>query len=156
MPATLYGEYDDFDVDTAHVCGALVGKFVKAMREGADAVEVWGDGSQVRDFLYVGDFVGLLMNLMPKCNRDFLNVSHGTGTSIRKLAETIQEATGFEGQIIFNINRYVGDTHKVIDSQKLKNKYGLIPEVSLIDGIQKTVDWYQSKYESVKDVKKFH
>jgi GDP-L-fucose synthase len=57
IPATMYGEHDDFDADTAHVCGALVARFVHAVRQNLPEVEVWGDGSQVRDFMDVKDFV---------------------------------------------------------------------------------------------------
>jgi GDP-L-fucose synthase len=155
IPATLYGENDDFSLETAHVCGALVGKFVQAVREGIQEVEVWGDGTQVRDFLYVGDFVDTLVSLISLCERDILNVSPGKGTSIKELAETIRVASGFDGEVVYNTDRYVGDPHKTMDSQKLRNKYNLAVKGTLQEGIQRTVDWYAASYESIKDRRKF-
>lgn len=155
IPATLYGEDDDFSLETAHVCGALVGKFVQAVHEGIKEVEVWGDGTQIRDFLYVGEFIKTLLSLMSLCEQDILNVSPGKGTSIKELAETISMASGFDGKIVYNTDRYVGDPHKTMNSHKLSNKYNLAVKGALQDGIQRTVNWYAASYESIKDRRKF-
>jgi GDP-L-fucose synthase len=155
IPSTLYGEYDDFSLDTAHVCGALIGKFVNAVREGLSEVEVWGDGTQMRDFLYVRDFIEILLSLFPLVERDILNVSTGAGTSIMELSSTIKKASGFDGRITFNTDRYVGDAHKVMDGKKLRDKYQLSVPGTLSQGVQRAVDWYSDSYESLKDKRKF-
>lgn len=155
IPATLYGEYDDFHVETAHVCGALIGKFVKAVREGDAAVEIWGDGTQVREFIYAKDFVLALLHMIPLCDRDVVNVGPGAGTSIRELAEAIRQAVGFQGKVVFEANRYVGAEKKVMDSSKLANKYGWTVPAVLTDGIERTVQWYSRSYDLLKNKRKF-
>ena len=155
IPPTLFGEYDDFHIDTAHVPGALTAKFVQAVREGMPEVEVWGDGAQVREFLYVKDFVCTLVQLIPLCDREILNVGPGRGTSIKDLAYAIGKAAGFTGRIFFNSNRYVGVKEKVMDAGKLARQYGIKVTGDLSDGIARTVEWYSRNYGKLKDRKKF-
>jgi GDP-L-fucose synthase len=155
IPPTLFGEYDDFHVDTAHVVGALVGKFVRAVREGQPEVEIWGDGSQVREFLYVKDFVTALLDLAPQLEREVLNVAPGRGTSIRTLATEIGEAAGFTGRIDYNASRYVGVKEKFLNTTRLEERYGLRIDPSIAAGIRRTVAWYAAHYDEVKDRRKF-
>lgn len=156
IPPTLFGEYDDFHVDTAHVCGALIAKFVGAAREGSAEVEVWGDGSQVREFLYVKDFVRALLDLLGPLDRDILNLGSGKGTSIQALATAISQAAGFKGRLVFNANRYVGIKEKVLNTAKLAQKYDLRLSADVSAGIQRTVAWYSEHYDEVKDKRKFN
>ncbi len=155
IPATMYGEYDDFHPATAHVPGALMGKFVRAVREGLPTVEVWGDGSQVRDFLDVKEFVCVLLDLVPRCHRDILNVGPGVGKSIKELALTISQATGFQGEVRFNPSAYVGIKEKFIDAGKLQRTYGLQVGDALTPGIRRTVKWLTANYAEWKDRQKF-
>ena len=155
VPATMFGEYDDFDEVTAHVCGALIGKFVRAERQGLPSVEIWGDGTQVRDLMYVKDFIHALLYLIPLCDNDILNVSPGKGTTIRALGEAIQEAVGFKGDVIFNTDRYVGIKEKVMDTTKLEEKYHWHVADSLREPIQRTVDWYSQNYEVYETTRDF-
>ena len=155
IPPTMYGEYDDFHVETAHVCGALVGKFVKAVRENIPEVEIWGDGTQVRDFIYVKDFIDALLYLIPLCDRDIVNVGPGAGTSIKELSDAIKTSSGFKGTVSYNTNRYVGVGQKVLDITKLATKYNWKVEPGLSEGIQRTVDWFSGSYDLVKDKCKF-
>ncbi len=155
IPPTLFGEGDDFHPETAHVVGALIGRVVRAAREGAPSVEVWGDGTQVREFLYVGDFVAALLDLVGRCRRDVLNVGPGQGTSIRQLAETIREVVGYRGSLSFNAGRYTGIREKVLDTTKLRGQYGMTLSPDLRPGIERTVAWYQENYERLKDRRKF-
>jgi GDP-L-fucose synthase len=155
IPPTLFGEQDDFHAETAHVVGALVGRIVRAAREKAPAVEIWGDGTQVREFLYVKDYVGALLSLATRCEREVVNVGPGRGTSIRALAETIRDVAGFRGELVFNPSRYAGIQEKVLDTSRLREKYGLQPTSDLRPGIERTVRWYEQNYETVQGKRKF-
>jgi GDP-L-fucose synthase len=155
VPATLFGEYDDFHLDTAHVVGALVGKFVAAAREGREEVEIWGDGSQVRDFLYAGNFVAALLDLAPRLDREVLNVAPGKGTSIREIATAIAAAAGFTGRIVYNPERYVGVREKFLDAARLADRYGMRLDADVSTGIRRTVDWYRQHFEAVHNRPKF-
>lgn len=142
IPATMFGEYDDFHPDTAHVCAALIGKFELAVREGRPEVEIWGDGSQVRDFMDVKDFVRALLHLIPRCDDDILNVGPGVGTSIRTLADIIGSAAGFTGRYRYNPERYVGVQSKVMDASRVVRKWNWTIPADLAPGITRTVQWY--------------
>ncbi len=155
IPATLFGEHDDFNPATAHVPGALIGKFVRAVREDLPEVEIWGDGSQVRDFLDVKEFVRALLLLLGRCQRDIVNVCPGAGTSIRELATIICEASGFRGELKFNPNRYVGIREKFLDSSRLREKYGLAVTPDIRAGIARTVAWGFENYTAMIERRKF-
>jgi GDP-L-fucose synthase len=155
MPATMYGEHDDFHADTAHVPGALTARFVRAVKENQPEVEVWGDGTAIREFMDVKDFVRVLLELMPRCNRDILNVGPGCGKTIKELALTISRAANYQGKVVFNPSRYVGVKEKFMNTDKLASKYGIHVGAELEKGIRRTVSWYSQNYDSLKDRKKF-
>ncbi len=95
LPANLYGPRDNFDLESSHVIPALVRKLLA----GEDEVVLWGDGSPTREFLYVDDCAeGLLLAADRYDGREPVNLGTGVETSIRELAETIAELTGFSGR----------------------------------------------------------
>ena len=155
IPSTMFGEYDDFHQDTAHVCGALINRFCRATRESWPQVEVWGDGSQVRDLMDVKEFVRVVLALMPNLNRDLLNIGPGCGATIRSLAESIGCAAGYRGEIVFDANRYTGVASKFIDASRLEECYGLTVGNDHVAGILRTVHWYERNYSRYQDRLKF-
>jgi len=155
IPPTLFGEYDDFHIDTAHVCGALVAKFVRAVREDLPEVEIWGDGLQVREFLYVKDFVDTLLELLPRLDNEILNVGPGKGISIRDVANTISSAAGYKGHLVFNTDRYVGVREKFLNTEKLLQKYSIRLSTDISGGVERTVGWYSENYDRIKCKAKF-
>ncbi len=155
IPATMFGEYDDFHPETAHVAGALIGKFVRAVQEKLPEVEIWGDGTQVREFMDVEEFVKALLHLLERADRDVVNVGPGMGTTIRELAETICRAAGFEGRLRFNPGGYVGIKGKMMNVEKLNNKYQYRIGTDISKGIRRTVAWYSHNYARLKDRRKF-
>lgn len=144
IPATLYGPHDHFDPDKSHVVSALIRKFVIAKREKLSEVEVWGDGTQTREILYVDDqFKGLISVL--NYDGPVINIGSGIPTTIRELAETIKELTGYQGRIFFNTDRFVGNTKKVSDITLAKNLYGWTTDIkigSTKENLKKTIDWF--------------
>ncbi len=155
IPAAMFGESDDFDEATAHVPGALIARFVRAVKMDLPEVEIWGDGSQVRDFADVKDFVRGLLDLAPKMERDIVNLVSGRGTTVKDLALTISEAAGFRGKIFFNASRYTGAKEKFLDATKLREKYKMEIPHNLVPGLRRTVAWYSQNYEAVKGRRKF-
>ena len=155
IPPAMYGENDDFNETTAHVPSALIGRFAKAVKNNLPEVEIWGDGTQVRDLADVKDFVAGLLDLAPKLDRDIVNLAPGRGKTIRELALTVCEAAGYQGKVVFNANRYTGAKEKFVDATKLREKYGIVINHELAPGIRRTVAWYFNNYEAVKDRRKF-
>ena len=143
--ATLFGPNDEFDITRSHVVSALVQKFCDAERDSADQVEIWGDGSQTRELIYIDDQIaGLLMT----CGHDgeLINIGSGVETSISHLAETIKSLTGFKGRLFYNTDRFVGVRRKVLDISRAKEKYGWTIDNkmhTLEEALRKTIDWYR-------------
>jgi GDP-L-fucose synthase len=155
IPAAMFGENDDFNETTAHVPGALVARFVRAVKMNLPEVEIWGDGSQVRDFMDVKDFVRGLLDLAPKLERDIVNlVPHG-GKTVKELALAVCEAAGYRDKVVFNANRYTGAKEKFLDATKLREKYGMVISGDLAPGIRRAVEWYAKQFETLKDRRKF-
>lgn len=144
--ATLFGEKDVFDPSRSHCVAALVKKFVDAIDENLSEVEVWGDGKQIRELIYAPDQVlGILM--CSDYNGEILNVGSGVETTICELAETIKSLTGYQGEVIYNPNKFVGVKRKVLDVSKAKNLFGWTVSnkmTSLEDGLFKTIEYYKS------------
>ena len=155
VPAAMFGENDDFDEATAHVPAALVGRFVRAVKTNSPEVEIWGDGSQVRDFMDVKDFVRGLLDLAPRLERDIINLAPGRGKTVKELALTVREAANYRGKVVFNAGRYTGAKEKFVDATKLREKFGMTINHELAPGIRRTVEWFFKNFETVQGRRKF-
>jgi GDP-L-fucose synthase len=135
---TVYGPGDSFAEDS-HVVGALIGKFCRAVQSGATEVEVWGDGNQEREFLYVDDAVGGLLAVARHGSSPLINLGAGTPVSISKLARTVAEEVGFNGRISYNPEKFVGALRRVMCSDLSRYEVGWTPETGLREGIRCTL-----------------
>ena len=138
---TVYGPNDRF-MEDSHVMGALIGKFVRATRFGYPTVEVWGDGEQEREFLYVDDAVDGIIAIAQRVRPDIFNLGTGHSNTIRSIVEIIQEKTGFKGDVIYNTERFVGVKKRRLDISYISRGLGWNFSTNLKDGIYRTVDWY--------------
>ncbi|HST16888.1 MAG TPA: GDP-L-fucose synthase, partial [Gaiellaceae bacterium] len=121
LPANLYGPGDNFDLETSHVIPALIRKMVDSRRE----VVLWGDGSPSREFLYVDDCVeGLVLAAERYEGADAVNLGTGVETTIRDLAETIADITGFEGEIIWDTSMPNGQPRRSLDASRAEELFG--------------------------------
>ncbi|MDC3367925.1 GDP-L-fucose synthase [Flavobacteriaceae bacterium] len=142
MPTNLYGPNDNFDPETSHVLPGLISKFHKAKLNNSKFVELWGDGSPLREFLHVNDLSkALFFATSKKLNDSIYNVGSEDEVSIKDLADLISKKTDFKGDIIWNKNFPNGTPRKKIDSSKL-NKLGWNPQIRLSEGIDEVYKWY--------------
>lgn len=142
IPATIYGPGSDVDLETAHVIGALIGKFSRAVKENHKEVTVWGTGKPRREFLYVDDFVDACLFLMEHYEEESqIHIGCGTDVSIQELAEIISEIAGFKGNIVLDSTRPDGTMQKLMDNSRI-TKMGWKAKVGLKEGIRKTYQWY--------------
>jgi GDP-L-fucose synthase len=144
--ATLFGKYDDMDPDRSHVVTALIKKFCDAEKYDYSEVEIWGDGTQTRELIFVEDQI-LGMLLVADYNGPIINIGTGIEISIRELAELIKRLSGFKGNIIYNTNRFVGVKNKVQDISFAKEQFGWTTEHKIHhieSALIKTIDWYNS------------
>jgi len=142
MPTNLYGPRDNFNLQTAHVLPALLHRFHIAKLNGAQNVDIWGDGSPLREFLHVEDLARACLILLSSYDEATpINIGYGQEISIRDLAQLISNVVGFEGDITFNSSMPNGTPRKFLDSTRMK-KLGWKPQHSLTTGIATTYDWF--------------
>ncbi|MBX2953986.1 MAG: GDP-L-fucose synthase [Leadbetterella sp.] len=135
MPTNLYGPNDNYDLNNSHVLPAMIRKFHEAKRDGKPAVELWGTGSPMREFLHADDLAEACVYLMETYNESTLvNIGTGVDITIKELAETIKAETGYEGEIIWNTDKPDGTPRKLMDVSKLHG-LGWKHKIDLEEGI---------------------
>jgi len=148
LPVNLYGPGDNFDLETSHVIPALIRKFVTARRTQAPSVEVWGTGSASREFLYVEDAArAIVMATEAYDDPRPVNVGTGREITIRQLVETIRDATGFRGDIVWDTTKPDGQPRRMLDTSRAKDLLGFEAEVGLEEGLRRTIAWWESQVQ---------
>ena len=146
MPTNLYGPNDNFDLKNSHVLPALIRKFHEAKVNNSEAVEVWGTGTPLREFLYVDDMADACVFLMENYDGEqHVNIGTGEEVSIRELAETVKEVVGFDGELVFNTDMPDGTHRKLTTVDKLHG-LGWKHKVSLDKGIRLAYNWFLENY----------
>jgi GDP-L-fucose synthase len=143
----LYGPGDSYNPDRSHVVAALVRKWVEAEQNKQPSIEVWGTGKPIREFIYVEDCADAIVLAAEKYNDVSLplNIGTGIGTSIRELVETINDVTGYAGQIVWNADKPDGAAKKVLDVTRMTEALdGWRPPTDLKSGLAKTIAWYRA------------
>ena len=141
LPANLYGPRDNFDLDSSHVIPALIRKMVEADGD----VTLWGDGSPTREFLYVDDCARALQLAAERYDAPApVNLGTGVETSIRELAETIAELTGFDGEIVWDTSMPNGQPRRKLDASRARELFGFEASTPLRDGLERTIAWYRA------------
>ena len=119
MPTNLYGPNDNYHPTHSHVLPALIRRFHEAKEAGARSVTCWGDGSPLREFLYVDDLADLCVFLMENYSgNETVNAGSGKEVSIRELTEIVARTVGFEGEILWDTSRPNGTPRKLLDVSK--------------------------------------
>ena len=150
VPGNMYGPYDNYRYEESHVIPAMVRRFYEAKRDDLGEVVMWGSGQAVRDFVYAGDVAAVLPEFIERDEPGPINISSGTTTSIRDLAELVREAVGFEGDIRWDTSKPDGQMVKIFDPSRLE-KLGLSCSTPLREGLARTVEWFAAHYESAGD-----
>lgn len=145
MPANLYGEGDNFDLNSSHVLPALVKKFITAKIKNYSSVEVWGSGNVKREFLNVEDLSSAIYFVIKnKIKYDFINVGGGDHFSIKKIALMLKKITNYNGKIIFNKRYPDGVKRRQLNSNRIK-KLGWKPKIGLKKGLEEYCKYYLKK-----------
>ena len=136
MPTNLYGPNDNYHPTHSHVLPALIRRFHEAKEQGLTSVTCWGDGSPLREFLYVDDLANLCVFLMNHYSGDeTVNAGTGKELSIKELTEMVAEVTGYEGEILWDTSKPNGTPRKLLDVSKAE-KLGWKYRTELKDGIR--------------------
>lgn len=136
MPTNLYGPNDNYHPEHSHVMPALIRRFHEAVESGAESVTCWGDGSPLREFLYVDDLADLCVYLMDNYDGDeTVNAGTGKELTIRELTETVADVIGYRGKILWDTTRPNGTPRKLLDVSKA-TALGWTYRTELRDGIR--------------------
>ncbi len=142
MPTNLYGQNDNFDLNSAHVLPALIRKVYEAKVKNEKSITIWGTGTPKREFLYVDDLANALVFLMDNYNEsEIINVGVGEDISILDLTNKIADIIGFRGEILNDTSKPDGTPRKLVDVTKLFN-LGWRPKTTLDKGLDLTYNWY--------------
>jgi len=142
MPTNLYGPGDNYHPENSHVLPAFIRRFHEAKVSHAPEVVCWGDGSPLREFLYVDDLAKLCIHLMNIYQgEDTVNAGTGKEISIKELAYMVAEIVGYQGEIIFDTSKPNGTPRKRLDVSKSR-ELGWQYETSLRDGIKAAYEDY--------------
>ncbi|MDD3845748.1 MAG: NAD-dependent epimerase/dehydratase family protein [Syntrophorhabdaceae bacterium] len=148
-PSNVYGPYDDFNPSTAQVIPAIIRRVI----DGENPLRVWGDGTVRRDFIYsedLADWLLVALDKAPPCVP--LNLGCGRGISIREVAETVCACANSSGSIEWRPEGPTGDQVRILSIEKARDAIGFQPQVSLEEGIKKTISWFM-EHRDLADLK---
>ena len=142
QPTNLYGPGDNFNLASAHVIPALMARIHAAKLADAPAVELWGTGTPLREFLHVDDLADALVFLLRRYSDEMhINIGSGEEISIGDLAATLTAVIGFGGALRYDRSKPDGTPRKLVDSSRLRSM-GWRASTSLRDGLASTYAWY--------------
>ncbi len=143
LPVNLYGPEDNFDPNSSHVIPALIRKIYEAQQRGDKQIPVWGDGSPTREFLYSTDAArGIVMGTQLYSNAEPVNLGTGYEISIKDLITLICDLMGYEGEIVWELDKPNGQPRRCLDTERAK-AFGFTAEVEFQQGLKNTIDWYR-------------
>lgn len=142
MPTNIYGENDNFDLESSHVIPALLSRIHEAKEQSIPEVVIWGTGVSRREFLYVDDLAEAICFLLENFDDpQFINVGTGEDVSIAELAHLLKEIIGYEGELVFDATKPDGMPKKLLDVSRI-HELGWKHKTSLEEGLKKTYQYF--------------
>lgn len=143
IPCNLYGLFDNFDRQSGHLVPAVIRKVTDAVSRGDDTVEIWGDGTARREFMFAGDLADFLCFAINNFQRmaAYTNVGLGHDHSVNDYYSVIARIAGFGGRFSHDLSKPVGMKQKLVDTSR-QTALGWQPATSLEDGIQMTCEYF--------------
>jgi len=142
LPVNLYGPRDNFDLQTSHVIPALIRK----MHETPERIELWGDGTPTREFLYVEDCAdGIALAAEHYDGAEPVNLGSGREISIRDLVDLVADVSGFDGEIAWDATMPNGQPRRLLDVSRARERFGFTARVGLEEGLERTIAWWRQQ-----------
>jgi GDP-L-fucose synthase len=147
MPTNIYGPGDNFSLASSHVLPAMLRKFHEAKVFAKPAVELWGDGSPRREFLYVDDLADACFQLVESYDSpEIVNIGCGEDLTIAELARLVAEIVGYRGELQWDTAKPNGTPRKLLDVSRI-TALGWRPRVPLAEGIRRTYQWFLEHHD---------
>lgn len=152
LPVNLYGPGDNFDPKSAHVIPDVIRKMMDAKEQSQGYVDLFGDGSPTREFLYVRDAArGIILAAEHYNSEEPVNLGSAFEISIRDLVEIIAEEVGFDGELRWDITKPNGQPRRKLDVSRAEQEFGFISQTDFREGLHKTINWYKIEREKTRN-----
>ncbi len=149
VPCNLYGRYDNFDPSTSHLAAAVIRKLHHAKTTGATSVEIWGEGTARREFLYAGDLADAILTAIDRFDSlpPLVNIGAGVDHTINEYYQVAAEVVGYDGAFTHDLAKPVGMQRKLMDVSRA-GAWGWTAKTSLPDGLAETYEFYLAAHAS--------
>lgn len=142
-PTNIYGPYDDFEFATSHVMAALIRRVV----ERHQPITVWGTGEDVRDLIYIDDFIEVMIKAMEQVSTyDYFNIGLGRGYSVKEILSMVLEIDGYrDARVVFDPSLPTTIPKRLVDISKAATLLGFRPKIDIREGIVRTIRWFRER-----------
>ncbi len=149
IPCNLYGRHDSFDPDRSHMVPSVIRKIHAAKANGLDTVEIWGDGTARREFMFAGDLAEFIWKAVHDLGTlpDLMNVGLGKDHSISDYYSAIAKAVGWTGRFVHDLSKPVGMVRKLCSTAR-QDAWGWAAPTSLENGLKQTYTYYLTEFLS--------
>jgi GDP-L-fucose synthase len=145
LPVNLYGPGDNFDPKSSHVIPALIRKVHEAQINGDKQIQVWGDGSPSREFIYADDAArGIAIATVKYDRPDPVNLGTNYEITIKDLITLICKLMDYDGEIVWQTDKPNGQPRRCLDTQKADEYFGFKAQVDIEQGLKNTIEWYRT------------
>jgi GDP-L-fucose synthase len=145
FPVNMYGPGDNFDPKSSHVIPALIRKIIEAKNASISSIEVWGDGSPTRGFIYVEDAAeGIILAAEKYDKSDPVNLGSSIEISIKDLVHTICRLADYSGEVVWNTDKPNGQPRRCLDVSRAQKEFGFLASTPFEEGLRRTIEWFQN------------
>ena len=143
IPTNIYGKYDHFDSENAHVIPALISRITKAKESNAKEVSIWGYGTATREFIYAEDVARAFIMATEHYDKpEPVNIGTGTETPIKYLVYMLCELIKYKGSIKWDASKPTGSQRRQMDVSKAYREFGFRAKTPLLEGLKETIEWH--------------
>lgn len=151
----LYGPRDNFNMSSSHVIPAMIRKIDNALTNHIDTIELWGDGTPTREFIFVEDAAEAIVLATELYNESNpVNIGTGIEISIRDLSENVAQLMGYNGRFIYDTSKPNGQPKRRLNVEKAFEKFGFKASIDFNEGLKRTIEWFYANKKIILEKEK--